>query len=151
VSDRLTRFFPPVAIAICCLFAVYAAVFRSGYFSSSDDLASLLFLQVLLGAIWNYRTRFFPVLLAAFLWAGMILPLNGAWTSGRWVVLAVGALAGLVVYARDQRHSLATFHLVALWRPWYLLPCRLIRAWPFSRRWDCSSFSSTVLSERGWL
>jgi O-antigen ligase len=132
VSDRLTRFFPQVAIAICCLFAVYVAVFRSGYFSSSDDLASLLFLQVLLGAIWNYRTRFFPLLLAAFLWAGMTLPLNGTWTSGRWVVLAVGALAGLVVYARDQRqrHSFATFHLVALFCVVAALVSAAVSAYP---------------------
>ena len=56
---------------------------------------------------------FSAFLLATFLWAGMVLPMNVAWTSGRWIVLAVGALAGLVVYARDPRHSFATFHLVA--------------------------------------
>ena len=114
MSDRLSRFFPPVSIAVCCLFAGYAVVFRPAYFSSSDELATLLFLQILLAAIWNYRARFFPLLLAVFLWAGMVLPLNAVWTSGRWLVLAVGALAGLVVYIRDQRHSFATFHLVAL-------------------------------------
>jgi O-antigen ligase len=130
VSDRLSRFFLPAAIAICCLFAVYAAVFRPGYFSSSDDLATLLFLQVLLAVIWNYRTRFFPLLLAAFLWAGMTLPLNGAWTSGRWVVLAVGALAGLVIYARDQRHSFATFHLVALFCVVAALVSAAVSAYP---------------------
>jgi hypothetical protein len=113
MSDRLSRFFLPGAIAISCLFGVYAAVLRPGYFSSSDDLATLLFLQVLLAAIWNYRARFFPLLLATFLWAGMAVPLNGVWSSGRWVVLAVGALSGLVVYARDQRYSFTTFHLVA--------------------------------------
>jgi len=130
VSERLSRFFLPVAIAISCLFAVYAAVFHPGYFSSSDDLATLLFLQVLLAAIWNYRTRFFPLLLAAFLWAGLSLPLNGAWTSGRWVVLAAGALAGLVVYARDQRHSFATFHLVAFFCVVAALVSAAVSAYP---------------------
>jgi O-antigen ligase len=114
MNDRWSKFFVPVIIALSCVFAVYAAVYRPAYFSSSDALGILLFLQVLLAAIWNYRARFFPLLLAAFLWAGMMVPLNAAWTSGRWLVLAVGALVGLVVYTRDQRYSFATFHLVAL-------------------------------------
>jgi O-antigen ligase len=114
MNDHRSKFFLPGMIALSCLFAVYAVVYRPAYFSSSDELAILLFLQVLLAAIWNYRARFFPLLLAAFLWAGMMVPLNAAWTSGRWLVLAVGALVGLVVYTRDQRYYFATFHLVAL-------------------------------------
>jgi O-antigen ligase len=114
MSDRLSSFVAPAMILICCLFAVYAAAFQPAYFSSSDQIATLLFLQILLAAVWKYRTRFFPLLLATFLWAGMALPLNATWTSGRWLVLTVGALAGLVVYSRDQLQSFAIFHLVAL-------------------------------------
>jgi len=114
VSDRLSSFCLPLTIVISCLLAAYAVVLRPAYLSNSDDLATLLFLQVLLAAIWNYRARFFPLLLAVFLWAGMALPLNVAWTSGRWVVLAVGAVAGLIVYAGDPRYSFGKFHLVAL-------------------------------------
>jgi len=130
VSDRLSRFFLPVVVAGCGLLALYAALFHPAYFNSSDDLATLLFLQVLLAAIWNYRTQFFPLLLAAFLWAGMALPLNGAWTSGRWLVLAVGALVGLVVYARDQRYSFATFHLVAFFCVVAALVSAAVSAYP---------------------
>src|SRR5579872_4277832 len=114
MNDRRFRFVLPVIIVLFCLFAVYAALFRPAYFSNSDELAILLFAQVLLAAIWNYRARFFPLLLAVFLWAGMVLPLSETWTTGRWVVLAVGALVGLIIYARDQRYSFGTFHLVAL-------------------------------------
>jgi O-antigen ligase len=113
MSNRLSRFIVPVTIAICCLFALYAAAFRPAYFSNADDLDSLLFLQVLLAAIWRYRSRFFPLLLAAFLWAGTALPLNVAWTSGRWFILAAGALVGFVVYISDPRHRFTTLHLVA--------------------------------------
>jgi O-antigen ligase len=130
MSDRLYRFFLPVTIGICCLCAVYAAVFRPAYFSSSDELATLLFLQILLAAIWNYRARFFPLLLAVFLWAGMALPLNAAWTSGRWIVLAVGALAGVLIYTRDQRPSFATFHLVALFCVVAALVSAAVSAYP---------------------
>jgi O-antigen ligase len=114
VSSRLSRFILPSAIVICCLFALYAAAFRPAYFSNADELDSLLFLQVLLAAVWSYRARFFPLLLVAFLWAGTALPLNVAWTSGRWFILATGALIGLVVYISDQRQRFTSFHLVAL-------------------------------------
>jgi O-antigen ligase len=113
MSDRLSRFFLPAAIALGCMLAVCAAIFRPAYFSNSDELALLLFLQVLLAAIWNYRARFFPLLLAVFLWAGMVVPLSSTWTSGRWFVLAAGALAGLVVSTGDRRHRFGSFHLVA--------------------------------------
>ena len=130
MSDRLSRFFFPAMIVISCLFAAYSVVFRPAYFSNSDDLATLLFLQVLLAAIWNYRARFFPLLLAVFLWAGMVLPLNVAWTSGRWIVLAVGALVGLIVYARDQRYSFATFHLMAVFCVLAALVSAAVSAYP---------------------
>ena len=114
MSDRVSAFILPLVVLISCVCALYAVVLRPAYFSNSDGLATLLFIEVLVAATWNYRARFFPFLLAAFLWAGMVLPLSEAWTSGRWVVLAVGALVGLIVYARDQRSSFGTFHLVAL-------------------------------------
>lgn len=113
MSDSPSRFFLPGMIATFCLFAVSAAVLRPDYFGSFTDLAILLFLQVLLAAIWNYRARFFPLLLVVFLWAGMVVPLNAVWTFGRWLVLAVGTLAGLIVYVRNQQRSFMTFHLAA--------------------------------------
>jgi O-antigen ligase len=113
MSDRLHRCFLLVS-AMSCGLAVYLAVFRPAYFSDSKMLAILMFLQILLAAIWHYRARFFPLLLLVFLWAGTVMPLNVAWTSGRWLVLAVGALAGLVLYNRDQKHCFAKFHLAAL-------------------------------------
>jgi len=130
MSDFMSRFSMPVMIAIGCLFALYAAVFRPAYFSSSDQLAALLFLQILLLALWNYRSRFFLLLLAVFLWAGMALPLNGVWTTGRWLVLAVGALTGLVVYNRDQRQHFVLFHLVALFCVVAALVSAAVSAYP---------------------
>jgi O-antigen ligase len=130
MTDRLSRFFLPVMIAVSCAFAIYIAVSRPAYFSSSNELATLLFLQVLLAAIWNYRTRFFPLLLAVFLWAGSMLPMNVAWTSGRWVVLAAGALVGLIAYARDPRYYFTTFHLVAFFCVVAALVSAAVSAYP---------------------
>ena len=114
MSNRLSRFVLPATIAAGCLLALYVAAFRPGYFSIADELNSLLFLQILLASIWSYRTRFFPLLLVAFVWAGTALPLSAPWTTGRWLILAAGALVGLVAYSGDQRPRFTTFHLAAL-------------------------------------
>src|SRR5215831_6730257 len=114
VNNRFARFVLPLAISIFCILAVYASVFHPSYLSNADELNSLLFLQVLLAAIWKYRSRFFPLLLIAFLWAGTVLPLNLAWTSGRWFILAAGAVVGVVAYLSGQHPRFAAFHLVAL-------------------------------------
>ena len=113
MNDRLAKIVLSVLLASFCLIGVGLAFFRPAYFSSGSALGTVLFLQILLMAIWNYRTSFLPVLLAAFLWAGMAVPMNMLWTSGRWFVLAAGALAGLVVYMREPQHQFSLFHFVA--------------------------------------
>jgi len=130
MSESISRFLLPGIITIFSLFAVCVAVLRPEYFSNRNELAILIFLQVLLAAIWNYRARFFPLLLVVFLWAGMAVPLNVAWTSGRWLVLAVGALAGLIVYARNQQLSFLTFHMVALFCVVAALASAAVSAYP---------------------
>jgi O-antigen ligase len=64
--------------------------------------------------VWKYEQRFFPFLVVVFLWAGMALPLSGLWTAGRWVVLAVGAIAGFALYVRSAQPRFSAFHLVAV-------------------------------------
>src|ERR1035438_9530603 len=43
-------------------------------------------------AVWNYRERFFPVLLLTFLCAGTAVPLHDACTTDRSTVLALTAI-----------------------------------------------------------
>lgn len=88
-----------------------AAVVRSGYFTNPIYLGTLFFLELVVAAVWNYRKRFFPILVIAFCLAGMSVPLSGAFTAGRWAVLAAGALVGYVLYMKEQTHSFSTFHL----------------------------------------
>ena len=130
MNDRLSRFFLPSVLVTGGLIAVCAAAIRPAYFSSFEGLATLLFLQVLLASVWNYRVCFFSLLLVVFLWAGMVVPLSAVWTSGRWLVLALGALAGLIVYARDRRYQFTTFHLVALFCVMAALLSAAISAYP---------------------
>ena len=113
MNDRLSRMLLPAVMLLCCVFAVYISIYRPGYLNSSYYLGGLIFLQILVAALWNYRQRFFPLLIAIFLWAGTALPLNGVWTWGRWFVLVAGAIVGFIIYMNDRHHYFATFHLVA--------------------------------------
>ena len=86
---------------------------RPGYLASPSGLGAIIVGEVVLVAVCKYRRLFFPVLIAAFLWAGSDMPYHTAWLQGRWFVLTVGAVAGLAVYMKDRDHHFSTFHLVA--------------------------------------
>ena len=86
---------------------------RPGYLASPSGLGAIIVGEVVLVAVCKYRKAFFPVLIAAFLWAGSGIPYHAAWLQGRWFVLTVGAVAGLAVYMKDRDHHFSTFHLVA--------------------------------------
>src|SRR5437660_6696864 len=81
----------------------YLAYSRPWYFTSTSYLAGLIFLEFLVIAVRMYRRVFFAVVLLIFLLAGVNLPVGTGWTAARWVVLSVGALAGLVIALKDRR------------------------------------------------
>ncbi len=95
-------------VATCVLLA------RPDYLANPLALGGLVVAEVVLAAVCKYRKAFFPVLMAAFLWAGLDLPLRADWLQGRWFVLTLGAVAGVAVYMKDREHRFGTFHLVAL-------------------------------------
>jgi O-antigen ligase len=113
-DKRYSRLAVPAAILGVGLLAAYVAAYRPGYLSNGYYLGGLIFLQILLAAVWNYRQRFFLLLVVVFFWAGTVLPFSGAWTAGRWWVLTVGAIVGFALYMRDQHHRFGSFHLLAL-------------------------------------
>jgi O-antigen ligase len=115
VPDHNTKLAGAVLVLALALLTTATGLFRPGYLTSDSYLSGLIFLQLLIAAIWNFHTRFFPFLLVGFLWAGMgALPFSGAWVSGRWLVLIAGALAGCVVYMHHAHHRFDSFHLIAL-------------------------------------
>lgn len=104
-----------VAVAVSSLgFVTYLAYSRPGYFTSEFNLGGLVFLEMLLAAVWLYRKTFFTLVIISFLFAGVDLPFTGPWTMGRWVVLSVGALVGLVMILRERRFSFGMFHVLAI-------------------------------------
>jgi O-antigen ligase len=111
--NGVSKFRLPLAILLCCAFAVYMIVYRPGYLVSAEFLGMLIFMQFVAAVLWSYATRFFPFLMIAFLLAGTALPLQGMWTSARWLVLGTGALAGIAIYLKERQHSFEVFHVVA--------------------------------------
>jgi O-antigen ligase len=114
MTDRLRKSIF-IATFVLGLFAlVYLAYSRPGYFTSQTYLGGILLIECLAAGVWMYRKVFFPLILVAFLFAGLNLPVGTFWSVLRWVFLAVGALAGTVLTLRDRRHHFGLFHIVAM-------------------------------------
>lgn len=97
--------FVPVVLA-------YVAYTRPGYFTSQACLVGLL-LEVLIAAVSMYRRVFFPIMLMAFLLAGVDLPVGFGWAAARWLFLAVGATVGFLIMLKDRRLRFGLFHMLA--------------------------------------
>lgn len=128
--DRYSKLVLPITVLSGCLLALYVALFRSSYLSNGRYLGALIFLQVLLVAVANFRQRFFVLVMAAFAWAGLSLPLQETWSSGRWLVLGAGALVGFVIYIKDRDHHFGGFHLAALFCVVAALVSAIVSAYP---------------------
>jgi O-antigen ligase len=130
VTNDHSKFIIPGTVLAASLSALYVALHSPGYLSNGYYLGGLMFLQILLAAVWKYEQRFFPMLVVVFLWAGMSIPFSTVWTSGRWAVLAVGAIAGFALYMRSGRPHFGTFHLVAMFAVLAALVSGAVSAFP---------------------
>lgn len=88
--------------------------FLPGYLATPEVLGSVIIAQIILASVCKYKKTFFLVLMLAFLWAGVRLPMDVAWLKGRWIVLAIGALVGAAIYMRERDHRFGVIHLFAL-------------------------------------
>ena len=112
-------------------FLVLLVLLRSpDYLANPEVLGAVIVAQIVFAALTRYRQSFFPILMAAFLWAGMDLPFRIAWLQGRWFVLAIGALAGFAIYLKDNHHHFGTFHLVALFCVLSAMVSAVVSAYP---------------------
>jgi len=110
--DGRNRVLLPMACLAMGLCAI--AIFCPGYLVGGQYLGTIVFIQILLAVIWDFRRRFLTFLILGFLWAGMgSLPLSTVWTSARWGVLIAGAIVGCAIYLHDARHHFDVFHLMA--------------------------------------
>ncbi|MGB6383983.1 MAG: O-antigen ligase family protein [Terriglobales bacterium] len=102
-----------VGLALGLSLLLYFFYSYLSYFGDISFLGGILVLEVIIASIWKYDQRFFILLIIAFLWAGMSVPLAGAWTSGRWLVLSVGAVVGYIVWEKKPRRPFGSMHLAA--------------------------------------
>jgi len=114
MTDRVSKLAMASVLAFAPLVLLLFAYARPGYFTSQTYLGGVLLVEFLFAALWMYRKVFFPLVLVAFLFAGLSLPLGSFWTAGRWVFLGVGALAGTVIMLKDRSHRVGAFHALAL-------------------------------------
>jgi len=113
VNDQSSKALIAVSVVVC-LITFCIALLQPTYLGDYFYLGAMVFVEVMLVALWRYAKRFFPLLIAVFLWAGVPVPLSEMWTSRRWFVLAIAAVAGFAIYIRDRRHDFSTIHLTAL-------------------------------------
>jgi O-antigen ligase len=84
------------------------------YFGDVTFLGGTLLLEVIIISLWKYDQRFFVLLMVAFVWAGMNVPMQGVWRGGgRWIVLFAGAVAGSIVWMKIPRRRFGPLHLIA--------------------------------------
>jgi O-antigen ligase len=114
MTERIPKVLWVATAALGLLVLAYLAYSRPGYFTSQTYLGGLLLLEFLAAAVWMYRRVFFPLVVLAFLLAGVDLPVGSIWTALRWVFLCVGALAGAFIMLKERRHHFGLFHVLAL-------------------------------------
>jgi len=113
MTDRIPKAVLIGAASILPFLLAYFAYRRPGYFSSQTYLGGLILLEFLLAGVCLYRRVFFPVVIIAFLLAGVDLPVGSFWKSARWLFLAVGALVGTFIMLKDRLYHFRLFHSVA--------------------------------------
>ncbi len=103
-----------VGFALCGALLLYFVYSHLQSFSSISFLGLIFLAEVIIASLWKYSQRFFPLVMISFLWAGMHVPLQDAWTGARWLVLAIGALVGFLSWMKGSRAEFRTFHLLAM-------------------------------------
>lgn len=101
------------ALALAVTTALFFLYSHLQYFGNVSFLGGILLIELVIASLWKYDQRFFAFLMIAFVWAGMHVPMQGAWTGGRWVVLTVGALVGYLMWMKTPRSGFKSIHLVA--------------------------------------
>ncbi len=109
-SSKLAQW---VGLAAGVVFVLYGVYSHLQYFRDVSFLSGILLIEIIIASLWKYDQRFFLLLMIAFLWAGMNVPFQGAWTGGRWGVLAAGAVTGYVVWMKVPRSYFKSIHLIA--------------------------------------
>jgi O-antigen ligase len=113
MTERAPKIILIGASILGSLILAYAALRRPGYFTSQTYLGGMILLEFLVTAVCFYRRVFFPIVIVAFLLAGVDLPVGGVWTAARWVFLGAGALVGCFITLKERALRFTLFHAVS--------------------------------------
>ncbi len=103
-----------VGIALGGILALYFTYTHLQYFGNVTFLGGIVLLEIIVISLWKYEQRFFVLLMIAFGWAGMNVPMQDTWRSGgRWAVLCSGAVVGFIVWTKSSRRPFGSLHLIA--------------------------------------
>jgi O-antigen ligase len=119
-----------VVVTVLAAVVIFALLMRTAYFANPAFLGELIIAQLMLLAVARYKKSFFPLLLLAFLWAGIDLPFRVSLLYARWFVLGVAAVVGLTICLRERHHHFGLFHLVALFCSLSAVVSALVSAFP---------------------
>ena len=114
MTERIRKNVLIAGAVVAPFILLYLAYSRPEDVTNEMYLGGLVLLEFLIAAIWMYRQVFFPLVLAAFLFAGLNMPVGSHWTQVRWIFLGVGAAVGCIVMLRDRRLHFGLFHAFAL-------------------------------------
>jgi O-antigen ligase len=113
LSERVSKIAFIGAALLGTLVLACAALSRPGYFTSQKYLGGFILFEFLIAALCLYRRVFFPIVIVAFLLAGVDLPVGPGWTIARWVFLGAGALVGCLIALKERCLRFTLFHTVA--------------------------------------
>jgi O-antigen ligase len=110
---KTIRIFPLIAAASIVFLLVLSV--KRPYMFGESNVTALLVLVVAGMIASQYQTHFWTIMIAIFFWGGSALPMAGAMSLFRWVVLGSGAFLAIAYYARrDHRTPFNHLHLLAL-------------------------------------
>jgi O-antigen ligase len=114
VTDRLSKGVMIAAVVLVLPLAALLAYSRPGYLANTTYLGGIVLCECLLAAVMFFRKVFFPLVVMAFLLAGVELPVGTSiWAIARWIFLGVGALVGTYIMLKERRTHFGLFHTVA--------------------------------------
>ena len=113
MTDTGSKSIVVAALGLGTVVLAYLAYTRPRYLTDKTYLGGLLLIEFLFVAVWMYRQIFFPLIMVAFLLAGVDLPVGAFWTQARWLFLCVGALAGTALMLKERNHHFGLFHILA--------------------------------------
>lgn len=110
-----------VLILIAAVIVGVLLVLRApGLLTGETGFRTIVLLSLGIFCLIEYQKVMLPVVVIGFVWAGLVVPYQETAYAGRWAVLAMAALFGLVVWSRSAHkldfgavHLLAAFTVVS--------------------------------------